>query len=417
MTLQLALLLIGVFVVIIVALSALDRTRINRMFRSRGAGRPAAASEPSVLTPAHRAHDGLDIDPAPLLHADKRVLACDPAKAPPRLSDDDAFASELDVLQEVATMPLDLGGVGLQPRAPRPVVLAAPPADTIDFMLRLPGAGPVPRDLALGIYKQNEYLLDKPHRLYGLRCDSNDWSELQHDSSRATYDDVMLSVQLVDAAGPISESELNTFSQMGLKLADALHRPTKFSMTFEEAMERAKQLQQFCDVYDVIAGVDIVSAGDLPFRGRAIEKAALGLGMQLGALNIFHAKTEVSPGCKHQFSLANMYQPGSFDPHKWDSLMTQGLTLFMSVPCAYHPAAVFDKMVAAAKTLCQQLNGRLLDQARKPLGDKGIAVIRAQIEDIDRHMREFGIVPGSAMALRLFGTSVPPQPEPVPRHE
>lgn len=411
MSLQYALLLIGIIIIAVVALSAFDRTRVNRMFRSARQGRTDAGTEPSVLMPGHGG-ERFDMNPPPPGQTDPRFLAFDANAAPPERSADEKFESEIGVLEEVARMPLDLGGVGLKPRGTTGV--EARPDDKIDFVVRLPGAGPVPRDVALGIYKQNEYLLEKPRRLFGMRCNGGDWRELQFDSARATYDDLALSIQLVDGTGPIGESELNTFSQMGLKLADALQRPTKFSMTFEEAQERARQLQKFCDVYDVIAGVNVASGGDIPFRGRAIEKAADALGMQFGALNIFHMKTDVSPGCKHQFSMANLFQPGEFDPEKWDSLMTSGLTLFMSVPCAYNPAGVFDRMVETARGLCQRLDGRLLDQARRPLTDKGAAVIRGQIEEIDRRMRAFGIVPGSETALRLFRASAPAAEAPAP---
>jgi FtsZ-interacting cell division protein ZipA len=74
----------------------------------------------------------------------------------------------------------------------------------------------------------------------------------------------------------------------------------------------------------------------------------------------------------------------------------------MSVPCAYHPGALFDKMAATAREIADTLGGKLQDQNRRPLTDKGIAVIHHQIEDIEEKMRTFGIPPGSETALKLF---------------
>jgi cell division protein ZipA len=76
----------------------------------------------------------------------------------------------------------------------------------------------------------------------------------------------------------------------------------------------------------------------------------------------------------------------------------------MNVPCVSQPASMFDRMIETAKRLCRVLDGQLLDQDRKPLTDKGIGIIRAQIDDIGDSMRAFGIVAGSPTALRLFGT-------------
>jgi FtsZ-interacting cell division protein ZipA len=146
----------------------------------------------------------------------------------------------------------------------------------------------------------------------------------------------------------------------------------------------------------------VVSNSDTDFPGRAIEMAARHAGLELGAMNIFHLKNEVAPGSRYLFSMANLHESKAFDPAAWDSLESSGLTLFMNVPCAYHPGAVFDKMVATAREIADTLGGILQDQNRRPLTDKGIAVIHHQIEDIEEKMRAFGIPPGSETALKLF---------------
>ena len=136
----------------------------------------------------------------------------------------------------------------------------------------------------------------------------------------------------------------------------------------------------------------------------AFEQTAQRLGLQFGAMNIFHLKNNLSPGCKHLFSMANLFQPGAFDAGTWDQFRTGGLTLFMSVPCAYTPVTVFDRMIDTARGLCTALGGTLRDQGGKPLSERGIEVIRGQIAEIDEKMRAQHIVPGSETALRLFRT-------------
>jgi len=395
MDLQYALLFIGIVVVAIVALTTYDMARL-RQPRSRSdepvdeVHEDETSLRPSVLSATRE-------------HGSEKVLRSDVEMAPREVPRQEILRKEIRQLEEVATMPLDLKA-GLRP----PRLGEAEPGrqylsdEKIDFVIHLPGEQPVARDAALGIFKQHEYKLNKARHLYGQHYRTEHWSDLQLDPARTQYGDLTLSIQLVDPKGPVDESELTTFTEIGLQLADTLHRPTKLPLTFEQGLARARELQEFCDTYDVIAGIHIVPNTDTAFPGRAIEMAAHHAGMELGAMNIFHMKNTVAPGSRFLFSLANLNESSGFDPAAWDSFETLGLTLFMSVPCAYHPGALFDKMVATAREIADTLGGKLQDQNRRPLTDKGIAVIHHQIEDIEEKMRAFGIPPGSETALKLF---------------
>lgn len=398
MDLRYALLLIGLIIVAVVVLHTLDFARLRR--------RPRAESNAAGISPPPQQRlepiAGLDFDPPLAAVTEKRTLAADAKIDVSVTATRDPLAEEIETLEEVATMPLNLD-LGLR-RPSRHADLGRPalPDEKIDFIMRLPADSTVMRDVALGVYKQHEYEIDKPHRLYGCRADSDLWSELQHDSQRMRYSDLALSIQLVDARGPIDDTELHKFSQVGLKLADALHRRTQFSMPYEEALARAQELQKFCETFDVIAAVHVVAAEGQTFRGRLLEHAARKLDMQWGARCIFHMKNEFSPGCRHLFSLANLSGTGEFPAGQWERFETASVTFFMSVPCAHRPASVFDKMISAAQALAETLGGQLKNQERRPLAKQGIAVIRRQIETIEEQMRARGIVPGSQTALRLF---------------
>lgn len=404
MELQLALLLIGCIIVGVVALTTYERVRFSRRRLTADSG---AAATPAAMTRARQtaASTGLDINPGPPHEQDNRFLKSHGAVAPvAAITPDAALYEQLNDYEQAALMPLDLS-LGLQD----PDVLVAQggnrqnmPDEKIDYVVTLPGKGPVSRDIALGIYKQNEYLLEKPRHLYGLGYKTGLWSNLETDTEHAQYRSIALGVQMVDSKGPIGESELNTFTQLALKLADVLQRPTKFSMPFEEALEKARELDEFCETNDVLASIDILANGPTGFSGRAIDQAARQFGLQFGMMNIYHKKNDQALGCRHLFSLANLYQPGEFDPAKVDRFRTQGLTLFMNVPCAYQPVRVFEQMVQVAKGLCEKLDGRLEDHEHHALTDPGLMVIRTQIERLTAEMTNRGIIPGSATAMRLF---------------
>jgi cell division protein ZipA len=406
MPLQLALLLIGTIVVVVVALTAYERARFSRR---RLAPAPAAtpAEMPAVITRVRHAPGlGLDLNPAPppddavgrFLRGDAEV--CEIAEK----THDAELSEEISNYEQTALMPLDLS---LSLNDPEAEALPAGgrqnmPDEHIDYVVTLPGRGPVARDIPLGVYRQNEYLLEKPRHIYGLGYRTGLWSNLERDPENAQYRSIALGIQLVDPKGPIEESELNTFTQMALKLADTLQRPTKLSMPFEKALDQARELDAFCEANDVIASVNLIANGPTGFSGRAIDQAAKRFGLQFGAMNIYHKKSEEAVGCRHAYSLANLFKPGDFDPAKLDRFRTQGLSLFMNVPCAYQPVRVFDQMIDTARGLCKLLDGRLEDHEHRPLSDAAIQVIRAQIERISSDMTNRGIVPGSATAMRLF---------------
>ncbi len=360
-----ALVILGLLIIAAVALTAYDRGRIKR--------RLLAALESTFKG---RSRDAIDeTEEAEPSWSERRVLR--PEVAP------EAAATEQ------GTGSGDEGG-------------QEEPFGSIDFIVFLPGERIVERDAALGIYKQHEYLIDKPHRLYGQREGRQSWGNLARDPDRARYGLLALALQLADRSGPVNESQLNAISQIALKLADALDRPTRFNMTFEQALERACALDKFCGAFDVIATINILAESAPVFRGPAIERAAQEVGLEFGNRDIYHRKNAQEGPCQYLYSLANLYQPGSFDPLRLDVFQTQGLTLFMSVPSVPDPPTAFKGMVEAARLLARRLGGRLFDADRKPLTDGGLRAIQAQIQDITDRMAQQGIAPGSLNAVRLF---------------
>jgi len=363
MDLQGALIILGFIVIAVVALTTYDRGRIKNHLRALLETR--LGTHEKTMSP-------VQVEDAPELRAtwaERRVLR-------PKIEAARMVPEEESGIEE--------------------------PFNTIDFIVFLPGDVPVARDEALGIYKQNEYLIDKPHRLYGQRHGSQSWGNLAKDGEHTRYGLLALALQLADRAGAVVESDLNAISQIGLKLADALNRPTRFNMTFEQGLEKAAVLDKFCAAFDVIATINVIAESVPVFRGAHIERAAQEAQLEFGHRNIFHRKNAEKGICQNLYSLANLYKPGSFDPLRMDVFQTQGLTLFMSVPCVPDPAATFKDMTDTAKLLARRLGGRLFDPDRRQLTDGGLFAIEIQIKDIVERMTAQGIAPGSVSAARLF---------------
>lgn len=415
MSLQFALLLIGLVVIAVVIMGSYDRARLAKRAKElTGQVRSSnfAQEALSILDKAFQPVSRLDFNPAPLAGAARRFIqGKDNIPVLTVNEEDAAFYEELERIEQAASMPLDvdlnqdnfgedseLSGVQGASWSKN----TSMPNPAIDFIIDLPGKGPTSRNRALGIYKQNEYLLSKPRRLYGLRYVEGVWSNLDSDPDTAQYSDLMLAIQLSDKSGPIDESEMNTFGQMGLKMADRLNRPSKMSSTFELALEQANELDKFCEQYDAIAGVNVIPNDEQGFSEIDIKKIAKEVAMQFGPMEIFHSKNNEAVGCRHMFSMANLFEPGTFQSNPEEQDYAKGLTFFMQIPCAYTPAKTFDKMIEAAELFSEKLNGTLSDQDNNQLSKEGTLSIRRHIDYMASEMQKAGIMPGSEVALRLF---------------
>lgn len=422
MNLQIALLLVGLVIVALVVFSSVDRARAARRLKeqSKASGASIVKFAREMLTDTEgrlRPFSRLDVNPGPLSASDARALRSDTIlpdlSAPSEAEQDmDPFLKSLESLEQAAAYQIDVG-YDQDQVADDEILLDdnepqggngywTRPNSVTDFIVNLPGKGPVKRDRALGIYKQNEYMLEKRRAIYGLRYLEGVWSNLNTDPETMQYSDLSMAIQLADRHGPIGESELTTFSQIGLKLADDLKRPCKHPLEFEEAMERAEALDAFCKQFDAIASIHVLPDEGAAFRGSKLDASARKQGLLLGDMKIYHRKNPEAEGCRHMFSMANLFEPGTFEAEELDNTMVRGVALFMQIPLATGPVEVFAQMVEAAKGLCNDLGGKMTDTDGKPLDRHGIDIISAQIREMSDEMNRFNIPPGSETALRLF---------------
>lgn len=98
-------------------------------------------------------------------------------------------------------------------------------------------------------------------------------------------------------------------------------------------------------------------------------------------------------------ALAN-FEPNPFSVDGLNSLLTHGVTLELDVPRT--PRGAFAQFRDSAQLFARELNARIVDDNRQPLGPAAFDAIGAQLQAIHRSMEAHGIVPGGALALRLF---------------
>ena len=137
---------------------------------------------------------------------------------------------------------------------------------------------------------------------------------------------------------------------------------------------------------EVLAISVIVPQGQI-ISGAALLPSLLTLGMKYGDMNVFHRHQDNAGNGKVTFSLVNAVNPGTFDLDNMENFVTQGVSLFMTLPNAGDPFAVFDQMLVAAKQLALEFNGQLLDDKRSVLTKQTEQHYVTKIREFERKSR------------------------------
>ncbi|SQH77302.1 Cell division protein ZipA [Shewanella benthica] len=108
----------------------------------------------------------------------------------------------------------------------------------------------------------------------------------------------------------------------------------------------------------------VVAAEDASINGTDLLPSLLTLNFKFGDMSIFHRHEDNAGKGKVLFSLANMVKPGIFNPDEMEQFSTEGVVLFMTLPCHGDPLMNFSIMLNSAHQLADDLGGKVLDGGR-----------------------------------------------------
>lgn len=120
-------------------------------------------------------------------------------------------------------------------------------------------------------------------------------------------------------------------------------------------------------------------------NGAMLLPSLLTLGFKYGDMNIFHRHEDNAGSGEVLFSLANMFNPGTFDLEDIDAMYTRGLSLFMTLPGPGEALQNFNLMHNAAKKLAEEFGGQVLDGQRNMLT---VQTTRHYVERIREFQRQ-----------------------------
>lgn len=130
--------------------------------------------------------------------------------------------------------------------------------------------------------------------------------------------------------------------------------------------------------WDLVIAFTILAAEGQKFSGLDLKAALKNLSFQHGDMQIYHRMT---PGIhkKPLFSVANIIEPGTFDPQNDVTLNTPGVLMFAKLPGPINGLALFDDLLETAQSLTDKLNGTLCDQSKQQVNQNILEAMRSRI--------------------------------------
>ncbi len=192
---------------------------------------------------------------------------------------------------------------------------------------------------------------------------------------------------------------------------DSMRRDTAVDTTMERELERLAALisedregfqaapardeaSALASDPEKIVALYLRSHGAGLLGGREISEAAEKVGLSFGDRSVYHRMQDREDAPAAIFSLANITNPGGFEPARLDQLQTHGLCLFLTLPNYFGALDAWDAMLATGRRLADLLDVELLDETQSSLSRQRVAHIREQMREYDRQREVRG--PGSS---------------------
>lgn len=285
----------------------------------------------------------------------------------------------------------------VEPVSPEPIPPPVPPTsrslpvdDLIDYPVGLNLDESVRGEKLLPLMQSLRYTGNKPVHFIGLAKDAESgqesWQPIMHGG---VYHQLKVGVQLANRTGALNEIEYSELITRLRQLADSIGaEPEVPDMT--DVLKVARDLYRFVAEHDARLGIN-VRTGGAPWS----------------------VQTLIAVLERQKFDLR---PDGFFVMHDTDGSVLFSLnvdtasgadtaarmTLLLDVPCVAREKNGFGVMVQCAKSLCQRLNGILVDDDDRMLSDPMLNDIADQVNVFYEEMKTVSIPAGSVRAMRLF---------------
>ena len=237
--------------------------------------------------------------------------------------------------------------------------------------------------------------IELPHAHCFIRRNEDEWQSAEGLTGSASFDQILIAIQLVDRQGPISQAHTQTFRMLSEKTKNDLDGSLIW-LSHSNIEEDAKELNQFCALVDHMMTLTLIPKNNGMFDNEKLIETLKTDGFKVNK-DGFH---EFKGRDKHPlFRVTSLnQQPLSFnlDPY------IQGILFQMDLPLTLSCKESFDAMLESITNFQKELECMLVDSNKKELNVNHIERIRYQVEKIENQMVAKNIIPGSSCARRLF---------------
>lgn len=262
------------------------------------------------------------------------------------------------------------------------------PDESLDYVIDLAVQRPLSASTFLEYWAPLEHRFARGVLAAGSE-DGRSWTRLAHGDPGA-YNAYQTALQLVSRAGAVSDGELIEFRSEMDNLAAMIGAAVK-APEVRRAMERARELDEFCADADIQIALNLVAAGGGPLPAAQLEQAMAAAGLE-GSPEGGFALRDAGGAVVYSASPVR-----GEDGHELAKL-----AFFIDVPRVADVNRAYESMVHLARQLAAGLDGILVDDNGRALDEQALSVIGAEVDAVRQALEGRGFAPGGPLALRLF---------------
>lgn len=166
------------------------------------------------------------------------------------------------------------------------------------------------------------------------------------------------------------------------------HRSRKDKLGSEETMAAADAMDADIDlgmneIADVLV-VNVMAKSGREMNGEDLYRAMASCGFRHGDMNIFHRFEQHNGGGRLLFSIANVVEPGTFEPQAPQDFTTPGICMFLKLPGPKRPLQAFDVMLDCARKVANLMGADMKDEHHSVMTQQTFEHYRQRVIDFER---------------------------------